>query len=91
VDAAGPQPQRCEQSIELFDRATADQGQRAIEAPFGGGQRIEEAGWNLHSLRARRQIEEGPVNVQEKSDLLRPQIHRVQRVHSTVAFFKAQP
>jgi len=90
MDAACPQPQRREQSIKLFDRAAADQGKRAIEAPCGGGQRVAEAGWNLDSIGAWCQIEEGPVNVEKKTDLSRPQIHRVQRVHSTVAFFPAQ-
>ena len=87
VNAACRQPQRCEQSIELLDRPAADQGKRTIEAPFGGGQSIHETGWNFDRLRPRRQIEEGPIDIEKKTDLLRPQIHRVQRVHSTVAFF----
>jgi hypothetical protein len=84
VNAACRQPQRCEQLIELLDRATADQSKRTIEAPFGSGQSIDETGWNFDRIRPRRQIEEGPIDIKKKSDLLRPQIHRVQLIHSTV-------
>ena len=89
MDAACPQPQRREQSIELLDRPAADQSKRTIEAPFGSGQRIDEIGRNLDCLWARRQIEESPVDVEKKTDLLRPQIHRVRLIHLIVAFFRA--
>jgi len=50
-----------------------------------------ETAWNLDRLGPRRQIEQRAVHIKEQPDLPRPQIHRVQRVHSPVAFFIAQP
>jgi len=47
---------------------------------------FDESGWDLDRLRIRpwRQIEEGPIHIEKKTDLLRPQIHRVQFIDSTV-------
>jgi len=89
MDAACPQVQRRKQPIELLDRPAADQGKRTIEVPFGGGERIDETCRNLDRLGSRRQIEECPVDVEKKADRLRPQVHRVQLIHLTVAFFNS--
>ena len=47
---------------------------------------FDESGWDLDRLIIRpwRQIEEGPIHIEKKTDLLRPQIHRVQFIDSTV-------
>ena len=46
-----------------------------MEVSFGGGKSIDETGWNFDRFRPRRQIEEGPIDIEKKTDLLRPQIH----------------
>ncbi|MFI4948541.1 MAG: hypothetical protein ACHQC9_07060, partial [Alphaproteobacteria bacterium] len=59
---------------------------RATQTPFGGAQRIAKPDRHRHAIRARRQIEQGPVNVEKKPDLIRPQSDSVKRVHPTIAF-----
>lgn len=88
MDAACLQAQRCKQPVELLDRPAADQGKRTIEAPFGSSQRIDEIGWNPDRLGSRRQIEESPIDVEKKTNLARPQIHRAQLIHLITAFLK---
>jgi len=89
VQAAGPQPQRREQAIELLDRPAADQRQRTLETSLDGGERIREAARNRNSLGARREVEEGAVDIEEEPDLRWPQIRQVRLVHATVAFLDA--
>ena len=66
MNGACSKAQRPEQPIEIFQRSSADESERAAKRPLDVGDAFDEPAGNNHGRRRRGKIEQGAVNIQEK-------------------------